>query len=75
MTAPNLVSYQVGFLRGRGYTDAQIDQFATTMHTEPTVQPRPRSQRPRHVLHPTKSLRGPEPHTTAGPRHQPEDSR
>jgi hypothetical protein len=47
------VAYQIGFLLGRGFTREQIDQFAALMATEPSVRPAPRSQRPRHVLHPT----------------------
>lgn len=43
VTAPtDLVAYQIGFLKGRGYSDSDIDRFAALMDTQPTVRPLPR---------------------------------
>ncbi len=47
------ISYQLGVLKGSGRTEAEIAEFAAMMRTEHTVAPKPRSVRPRHVLHPT----------------------
>ncbi len=73
------VAYQLGVLRGarrddgsRRFSDEEIDAFAALMATEPPVRPKPRSTRPRHVLHYPTDLRGDEPHTTASPRPQPQ---
>ncbi len=52
-TVDPTVAYQIGYLRGAGFTPDQIDAFAALMATEPSVRPKPRTQRPRHVLHPT----------------------
>lgn len=70
------ISYQLGVLKGSGKTEEEIAQFAALMATEPSVRPKPRSQRPRHVLHYPTDLPGlSAPKTGGRPGHQPEVAR